>query len=105
MFSVSRASTWNADLFADAFFLIQALQSGDESLLEQCLSVGDQGMIEATVERLPSSKVLQFLLRYVYIYTHTPFVRHACRVLPVLELMTPEGYVDVRGGVGGTVLV
>lgn len=41
----------------------QALQSGDESLLEQCLSVGDQGMIEATVERLPSSKVLQFLLR------------------------------------------
>lgn len=44
--------------------LTQALQSGDESLLEQCLAVGDQGVIEATVERLPSSKVLQFLLRY-----------------------------------------
>eukprot|EP00752_Nemacystus_decipiens_P008411 g7521.t1 len=48
-----------------ATVLTQALQSGDESLLEQCLSVGDQGMIEATVERLPSSKVLQFLLRVV----------------------------------------
>lgn len=44
---------------------VQALQSGDESLLEQCLSVGEQGVIEATVERLPSSKVLQFLLRSV----------------------------------------
>lgn len=43
--------------------LTQALQSGDESLLAQCLAVGDQGIIEATVERLPSSKVLQFLLR------------------------------------------
>lgn len=43
--------------------LTQALQSGDENLLEQCLAVGDQGVIEATVERLPSSKVLQFLLR------------------------------------------
>ncbi|CAM9955197.1 unnamed protein product, partial [Ectocarpus fasciculatus] len=43
--------------------LTQALQSGDESLLEQCLDVVDQGVIEATVERLPSSKVLQFLLR------------------------------------------
>lgn len=46
-----------------ATVLTQALQSGDESLLEQCLAVGDQGVIEATVERLPSSKVLQFLLR------------------------------------------
>ncbi|CAB1113977.1 unnamed protein product [Ectocarpus sp. CCAP 1310/34] len=45
--------------------LTQALQSGDESLLEQCLDVVDQGVIEATVERLPSSKVLQFLLRVV----------------------------------------
>lgn len=43
--------------------LTQALQSGDESLLEQCLAVGDQGVIKATAERLPSSKVLQFLLR------------------------------------------
>ena len=43
--------------------LTQALQSGDESLLEQCLAVGDQGVIEATVQRLPSAKVLQFLLR------------------------------------------
>lgn len=45
--------------------LIQALQSGDESLLEQCFAVGEQGVIKATVERLPSSKVLPFLLRYV----------------------------------------
>ncbi|CAN0150950.1 unnamed protein product, partial [Laminaria digitata] len=45
--------------------LTQALQSGDESLLEQCLAVGEQGVIEATVERLPSAKVLQFLLRVV----------------------------------------
>ena len=44
--------------------LTQALQSGDESLLEQCLAVGEQGVIEATVERLPSAKVLQFLLRW-----------------------------------------
>lgn len=46
-----------------ATVLTQALQSGDESLLEQCLAVGDPGVIAATVERLPSSKVLQFLLR------------------------------------------
>eukprot|EP00904_Undaria_pinnatifida_P002401 jgi/Undpi1/12161/HiC_scaffold_5.g01837.m1 len=45
--------------------LTQALQSGDESLLEQCLAVGEQGVIEATVQRLPSAKVLQFLLRVV----------------------------------------
>lgn len=63
----------------------QALQSGDESLLEQCLSVGDQGMIDATVERLPSSKVLQFLLRY-YLPHQSPWAfvvlhgRHRCDV-------------------------
>ncbi|CAN0106013.1 unnamed protein product [Ascophyllum nodosum] len=45
--------------------LTQALQSGDESLLEQCLAVGNQDVIEATVERLASSKVLPFLLRVV----------------------------------------
>ena len=44
--------------------LTQALQSGDESLLEQCLAVGNQDVIEATVERLASSKVLPFLLRW-----------------------------------------
>lgn len=47
-----------------ATVLTQALQSGDNGLLEKCLGVSEQGVIEATVERLPSSKVLPFLLRY-----------------------------------------
>lgn len=43
--------------------LTQALQSGDEALLEKCLGVGDEEVMEATVEKLPTSKVLPFLLR------------------------------------------
>lgn len=46
-----------------ATVLTQALQSGDESLLEQCLAVADQNVIKSTVERLSSSKVLSFLFR------------------------------------------
>ncbi|CAM9114730.1 unnamed protein product [Discosporangium mesarthrocarpum] len=52
--------------------LSQALQSGDENLLEQVLGTGDQGVIEATVERLPSSKVVPFLLRVVAKFEKRP---------------------------------
>lgn len=48
--------------------LTQALQSGDNGLMEKCLGVGDQEVIEATVERLPSSKVVPFLLRWVLMW-------------------------------------
>ena len=39
----------------------QALQSGDDSLLEQCLSVDDVRVVEATVRGLSTSKVIAFM--------------------------------------------
>jgi len=43
--------------------LEQALQSSDDALLEECLAVSDQRVVDMTVERLPSVRVLPFLLR------------------------------------------
>lgn len=39
----------------------QALQSGDDSLLEQCLSVDDIRVVEATVRGLSTSKIIAFM--------------------------------------------
>ena len=41
--------------------LIQALHSGDNSLLEYCLSVSDKKVIDRTIAKLPSEYVLPFL--------------------------------------------
>eukprot|EP00741_Cyanophora_paradoxa_P007161 tig00000123_g6930.t1 len=45
--------------------LVQALQSGDGTLLEQCLRVTNERVIQTTVSRLPTSSVLPFLKRVV----------------------------------------
>ena len=45
--------------------LEQALQAGDDAQLEYCLAVTDKDVITTTVARLPTSKVLPFLAKYV----------------------------------------
>jgi len=50
----------------------QALQSGDDSLLEQCLSCSDPVVVEATTQRLPTSKVLLFLQKLVAKFEKRP---------------------------------
>ena len=55
------ASTPKADSLVT--ILEQALQSSDDALLEECLAVSDQRVVDLTVERLPSVRVLPFLLR------------------------------------------
>lgn len=50
----------------------QALQSGDDALLEQCLSYGDVSVIETTAESLPSGRVLLLMKRLVAKFEKRP---------------------------------
>jgi U3 small nucleolar RNA-associated protein 5 len=50
----------------------QALQSGDDTLLEQCLSCGDLDTIDATAENLPSGRVLLLMRRLVAKFEKRP---------------------------------
>ena len=50
----------------------QALQSGDDALLEQCLSYGDLAVIETTAESLPSGRVLLLMKRLVAKFEKRP---------------------------------
>jgi hypothetical protein len=52
--------------------LEQALHSGDNALLEYCLSVSDRKVIENTVARLPSRHVVPFLTSVVNRFESTP---------------------------------
>ena len=50
----------------------QALQSGDDSLLEQCLSVDDIRVVEATVRGLSTSKVIAFMKKLMAKFEKRP---------------------------------
>jgi hypothetical protein len=50
----------------------QALQSGDDSLLEQCLSVDDIRIVEATVRGLSTSKVIAFMKKLMAKFEKRP---------------------------------
>lgn len=50
----------------------QALQTGDDPLLEQCLACGDSGTIETTAENLPSGRVLLLMRRLVAKFEKRP---------------------------------
>ena len=50
----------------------QALQSGDDVLLEQCLACDDKDIIDATTSKLPTSKVFLFLRRLVSKFEKRP---------------------------------
>lgn len=52
--------------------LEQALQSGDEGLLEQCLSCNNQQMIALTTQELSTSKVLVFLKKLIAKFEKRP---------------------------------
>ncbi len=45
-----------------ATLLEQALQSSDDTLLDQCLATADSKVVEATVDRLSTMRVLPLLL-------------------------------------------
>ena len=50
----------------------QALQGGDDSLLEQCLGCSDQSIVDSTARRLPVSRVVQFLRKLVAKFEKRP---------------------------------
>lgn len=50
----------------------QALQSGDDALLEQCLSCGDVSIVEATARRLPTGRIVLFLRKLVAKFEKRP---------------------------------
>jgi U3 small nucleolar RNA-associated protein 5 len=50
----------------------QALQSGDDGLLEQCLACADADVVEATARRLPTSRVVMFLRKLVAKFEKRP---------------------------------
>jgi hypothetical protein len=50
----------------------QALQSGDDGLLEQCLSCADADVVEATARRLATSRVVLFLRKLVAKFEKRP---------------------------------
>ena len=50
----------------------QALQSGDDGLLEQCLACADSDVVEATARRLPTSRVVMFLRKLVAKFEKRP---------------------------------
>lgn len=52
--------------------LDQALQSGDDSLLEQCIGCEDLAIIEATAQRLPTGRVVSFMKRLVSKFEKRP---------------------------------
>lgn len=50
----------------------QALQSGDDSLLEQCLICSDNDVVEATARRLPTGRIVIFLRKLVAKFEKRP---------------------------------
>ena len=50
----------------------QALQSNDDSLLEQCISCGDIDIIDATTNRLPTNRIVTFLRKLVAKFEKRP---------------------------------
>lgn len=50
----------------------QALQSGDDALLEQCFACSDSDIVEATARRLPSGRIVQFLRKLVAKFEKRP---------------------------------
>lgn len=52
--------------------LDQALQSGDDSLLEQCIGCEDTSVIEATAVRLPTGRIVPFMKRLVSKFEKRP---------------------------------
>lgn len=52
--------------------LEQALQSNDNSQLEQCLQVQDMDIVEETCRRLPSTRVISFLKKLVAKFEKSP---------------------------------
>ena len=50
----------------------QALQSGDDALLEQCLQCGDADVVTATARLLPSNRIVPFLRRLVAKFEKRP---------------------------------
>lgn len=52
--------------------LEQALQSSDDKMLEYCLRMTNTDTIDATVQRLPPSRVIPFLTRVVEKFEHRP---------------------------------
>ena len=52
--------------------LEQALQSGDDVLLEQCLSCEDSDIVDATAKRIPITKIVQFLRKLIAKFEKRP---------------------------------
>jgi hypothetical protein len=52
--------------------LDQALLSGDDTLLEQCISCEDSSVIDATAQRLPAGRVVSFMKRLVSKFEKRP---------------------------------
>jgi U3 small nucleolar RNA-associated protein 5 len=50
----------------------QSLQSGDDTLLEQCLSCEDINVVEATAKRLPISRIVVFIKKLVSKFERRP---------------------------------
>jgi U3 small nucleolar RNA-associated protein 5 len=50
----------------------QALQSGDDTLLEQCLGCEDINVVEATAKRLPISRIVVFIKKLVSKFEKRP---------------------------------
>lgn len=50
----------------------QALQSSDNSLLEQCLGIENDNIIEETCKRLPTNRVISFLKKLVSKFEKSP---------------------------------
>lgn len=50
----------------------QALQAGDDTLLEQCLGCAEKAVVEATARRLPCRRVLPFLRKLVAKFEKRP---------------------------------
>jgi U3 small nucleolar RNA-associated protein 5 len=50
----------------------QSLQSGDDVLLEQCLSCDDKDIIDATTSKLPTAKIFLFMRRLISKFEKRP---------------------------------
>jgi len=73
--AASSSSALAAPLFTSdslSTLIGQALQAGDDPLLEQCLSCGDRSTVEATARRLPTQRVLPFLRKLVAKFEKRP---------------------------------
>jgi U3 small nucleolar RNA-associated protein 5 len=82
-----------------ATLLEQALQSGDDTMLEECLAVSDALVVAATVERLAPPRVLPLLMRLadrverrpsrgltLGVWLRAIFMRHASYLMSVPNL-------------------